>query len=140
MTDRATQRARAKRQKQRRTKAILLADVALLCIGIIVWGLVSLFSQKPMPIIYHKDGMLLVKPDKADEPFIVSKNFLGAQTDLTKNGKGIVYIDADNNLCYNNLKNSDTASKTSILAGGVSAFAVPNDKLIYYIRIDVESR
>jgi len=139
MTDRATKREMIKKKKQRRNKAILIGLAVLCCIGAIVWICIALFSEKPMPVVYYKaeSNMLLVKTDKADEPFIVSQNYCGFGAELFENNESIVYIDADRNLCYSSIKTAESAINAKVLRDSVSALVVPNDELIYYLRNDL---
>lgn len=134
----ATERRNRKEKKKANTgKLILLLVIAIAVILGIFFACNAVRSEKPLPIVYEKNGVLMVKCDREDQPFTVSENYAGGKTALVKDGEGLLFTDTSGALCYTSIKNAKSAQKTTVLSDSVYNFFVARDAHVYYIKNDI---
>lgn len=134
-TERTEGRTRRRKKKNSLGKVIILAVLVLALLVGGIFGCRAVFSDKPLPVVYAKQGSLYVASPKSD-PIAVSENFGGATAEVIENGKGILYVDAEGALCYTSIKSAKAAEKTVVLSDTAAFLTVADDAHIYYIKND----
>ncbi len=135
MTERTEGRTRRRKKKNKLGKVVLLAVLVLVLLIGGIFGCRAIFKEKPLPVVYAKQGTLYAASPKSD-PIAVSENFGGSTAEVIENGKGILYIDADGALCYSSIKSAKAAEKTVVLSDAAAFLTVADNAHIYYIKND----
>ncbi len=130
-------RRRQKNQKLNTGKLILILVLVVAVLCGIFFAINAMFSETPLPIVYEKNGVLMVKNDREAQPFTVSENYAGGKTALVKDGNGLLFSDMTGALCYSNIKSAKTAKQTTVLSDNVYNFFVADDEHIYYIKNEI---
>ncbi len=133
-----TERRRREKKKKTNVGKLLLLLVILIAVVLgIFFACNAAFSEKPLPIVYEKNGVLMVKNDREDQPFTVSENYAGGKTALIQDGDGLLFTDMTGALCFSNIKTAKSAKETTVLSDNVYNFFVADDAHIYYIKNDI---